>query len=303
MISRSSKTSSTSGRSSDSSCSGSSSSDSSGSTESRVNESECAQDTAAPKQSRFEPCPSPSDRLAGPAGPESSAMEEGTAARTVLDSIASLPMASCPRGKGVSRVVNSAVPVDQELPADKQCVLDSVNKSLELMGRGERLTLEILAVAQDKLIADNPRAQPEAYGCSKEGNRSFKIAVVAEALRKLLPGYNITLRNLCKVQGLSKAIQRVVTSGGKGHFLVDGELDKAWYPDEDPRGEWRHMVLVARNWMHEYSAGSWSRYPVCDTTKRGSVLPSLFDKANQPRYFNHIHRIHEFWISAKVSRP
>ena len=60
------------------------------------------------------------------------------------------------------------------------------------------------------------------------------------------------------------------------------------------------MVLVEEGWMYEATGGAWTRYRVVDSTKRGSRLPTLFDKANQPCYFNHIHRIYEFSVSAKV---
>jgi hypothetical protein len=177
--------------------------------------------------------------------------------------------------------------------------MNSINKSLELQGINDRLDLELLEVTQGKLIAKNPHARQEAYGCSTVGNCSFTITVVAKALRNLLPNYDITLRNLYKGGKSKHAIESVV-SGGKGHFLVDGELDKVWYPDEDPGGDWRHMVLVQKGWMYEVTGGAWTRYRVADSTKRGSRLPTLFDKAIQPCYFNHIHRIYEFSVSAKV---
>jgi hypothetical protein len=208
-------------------------------------------------------------------------------------------VASCAQGMGGSPVVNSAVPIREELPADGQCVMNSVNKSLELQGVNERLNLELLEITQGKLIAKNPHARKEAYGCSAVGNRSFTMIVVVEALRKLLPGHNITLRNLCK-KGKSKHAIESVASGGKGHFLIDGELDRVWYPDEDPEGDWRHMVLVEGSWMHETSGRAWTRYPVTDSTKRGSTLPTLFDKDNHPCYFHHIHHIYEFSVSPKA---
>ena len=212
---------------------------------------------------------------------------------------ASPSVASCAQGMGVSPVVNSAVPTHKDLPTDGQCVMNSVNKSLELQDIDGRLDLELLEVTQGKLIAKNPHARQEAYGCSTVGSRSFTITVVAEALRNLLPGHNITLRNLCK-KGKSKQAIESVASGGKGHFLVDGELDKVWYPNEDPEGDWRHMVLVEGGWMHETTGGAWTRYRVVDPTKHGSTLPTLFDKINQPCYFNHIHCIYEFSVSAKA---
>ena len=219
--------------------------------------------------------------------------------RSKTNSTASPSVASCVQGMGASPVLNWSVPTHKDLPTGGQCVMNSVNKSLELQDINGRLDLELLEVTQGKLIAKNPHARQEAYGCSTVGSRSFTTTVVAGALRKLLPGHNITLRNLCK-KGKSKQAIESVASGGKGHFLVDGELDKVWYPNEDPGGDWRHMVLVEGGWMHETTGGAWTRYRVADSTKRGSRLPTLFDKTNQPCYFNHIHCIYEFSVSAKA---
>ena len=111
---------------------------------------------------------------------------------------ASLSVTSCVRGMGVSPVLNWSVPTHKDMPTDGQCVMNSINKSLELQGINDRLDLELLEVTQGKLIAKNPHARQEAYGCSTVGNCSFTITVVAKALRNLLPNYDITLRNLYK---------------------------------------------------------------------------------------------------------
>ena len=218
----------------------------------------------------------------------------------------------------------------RSLPSDVDCVLNSVNKVLELHGLPQRLTKQGLCEAQAPLIHQNPAARVGAYGDPPNHSEgpSFTIAVVLRALRDLLPGHHITIRNLCKrggsiqavLQDIARSFKKKKTKRGSRRFLIDGILNSEWKPDEcskygaeawhkDPTG-WRHMVMLdeKRSKMYDHQAGSYDEWNVVGSA--GELDPILCNARgdlpppNSPTcapWLAKIHKIYEFDI--KLAPP
>ena len=208
----------------------------------------------------------------------------------------------------------------ESLP-EGRCVLNAVNRALQLSGVSSRLSWRDLCETQAALIQANPDAKEGAYGNRR---RDFTLHVAFGALRQLLPEHEITITNLCKgnvaVSDILKDIAVDFTKRKESRktrlFLVDGTLNCKWWkeslskPQEDSFSqpqEWRHMILLDEqtNHMHENQGGEDITYRAVDTTRAGSLNPTLCTRSGQVShysaelgapYIRDVKRIYEFEV-------
>ena len=177
------------------------------------------------------------------------------------------------------------------LPTDMDCTRRAMNMVLHLCGIDAALSLKALREIQDRLRGMNRRARPWAYG---EEHKNFTFEVILNAVRSLLPEHVVTARVLNKLasmasilKDIAESLQKPESERGDRIFLVDGQLNGAWWPDlghtfeesRDHPQEWRHMLVLYEKTgkMYDYQNGSYDVFDAIDLENNTRTPGGLSD--------------------------